>query len=76
MPDPGNYTVQGKKVMLTKANHPPDDEGMNGEGEFSGADNVAGTFLDYQNHSGTWAIKRRGKRMKPKKHPPYNQDAR
>lgn len=56
--DPGNYSVQGKKVTLTKANHPPDDDGMNGEGEFSDSDTVAGTFSDYQNHSGTWALTR------------------
>jgi hypothetical protein len=56
--DPGNYTVQGSKVTLTKANHPPDDDGMNGSGEFSDADTVAGTFTDYQPHAGTWALAR------------------
>lgn len=56
--DPGNYTVQGKTVTLSKANHPPDDDGMNGTGEFSAADTVAGTFSDYQNHAGTWTMTR------------------
>jgi hypothetical protein len=56
--DPGNYTVQGTHVTLTKANHPPDDDGMNGAGEFSDVDTVTGTFSDYQNHTGTWVLAR------------------
>lgn len=57
--DSGNYTVQGKAITLSKANHPPDDDGMNGSGEFSDEETVAGTFSDYQNHAGTWTMTRK-----------------
>jgi hypothetical protein len=56
--DPGNYTVQGKNVTLARANHPPDDDGMNAVAEFKDADTVSGTWSDYTGKAGTWNMTR------------------
>jgi len=55
---PSNYTVKEKKVTLVRANHPPDNDGMNADGEFAEADIVSGTWWDFRNHVGTWNMTR------------------